>query len=76
MNYFPEFLISAQGFQFTNQYIFTFRGTNLQFPPPPLSLSLSLSLQVPLLALWLIVPRGCNEGRRMAIDLLYSVFRQ
>jgi hypothetical protein len=64
MNYFAEILTSAQGFQFINQYVFSFRFTNL----------LVFSFQVPLLALWLIVPRGCNKERRMAVLSYCIVF--
>ena len=55
---------SAQGLQFTNQYVFSFRFINL----------LVFFFQVPLLALWLIAPRGCNKERRMTfiIFCLYA----
>ena len=46
---------------FINQCVFPFRFTNL--------FSLFLSFQVPLPALWLIVPRGCNKERRMVVKL-------
>ena len=69
MNKFAEICTSAQGLQFTNQYVFYFRCTNL--------LVFFVSFQVPLLALWLIVPRGCNKERRMTFKIfcLYAVCR-
>jgi len=57
MEKFAEILTSAQGLKFTNQYVFSFRCTNL--------LVFFSSFQAPLLAPWLIVPRGCNKERRM-----------
>jgi hypothetical protein len=57
---FAEILTSAQGLQFTNQSVFSFRFTNL----------LVFSFQAPLLTLWLIAPRGCNKERRIMVKLV------
>jgi hypothetical protein len=60
VNNFAEVLTPTQGFY----CVFSLRFTNdLVF--------LFLSFQVPFMALWLIMPRGCNKERCVAEDKEY-----